>query len=109
MKGHVDFFAQIMPEPIKLRGERGTKISASVEIVPSTKYPFHIVGTHFETESHCTVKIETLPDKYLLRVENKMEKSGKYLDRISLDTDHAEKKQLVIRIQGDIIDPASPS
>ncbi|MFH0725296.1 MAG: DUF1573 domain-containing protein [Pseudomonadota bacterium] len=108
MKGHVDFFAQIIPEQIKLRGESGTKISASVEIVPSIKYPFHIVGTHSETESHCTVKIETLPDKYLLRIENTMEKSGKYFDRILVDTDHAEKKQLVIRVQGDIIDPAPP-
>jgi hypothetical protein len=71
--------------------------------------PFRIVGTHFETESHCTVKIETRPDKYLLRIENKMEKSGKYLDRISLDTDHPEKKQIVIRVFGDILDPASPS
>jgi hypothetical protein len=109
IKGQVDLFAQIIPGKIELKGESRNKISALVEIIPSKQYPFHIVGVHFETESHCNVKLEELADKYLLQVENKMEKSGKYFDRIFLDTDHAEKKQLVIPVRGEISDPVPAS
>ena len=106
IKGQVDKFAEIIPDPVLLTGRVGETINKGVKITPGKKYPFHIT----ESSARYGTNIKFNLDKkhlfgktsYALTVENTRNTPGRYTDYIYLTTDSEIQPKLTIKIRGNI-------
>ena len=100
----VETFATIEPRHARLFGKKGEPIHATIRIVPSEKHAFQILGpAQRETnEFRYTLSKTDEPgtDSYLLTVENKQEKPGRYFGTIVLKTDSIARPNIKITVHG---------
>ena len=75
-------------------------------ILPRDKYPFKIVETKARVGTNLNFTLETYADQdksgYVLKVENRMQKTGRFVDSIHLKTDSTIRPEIVIRVYGHI-------
>ena len=87
----VETFANITPRYVKLNGTVGQKIEATVTIVPTTKYPFKILGAKAQNGQNIEYRLDDLTSGqgagYVLTVANQKATKGGYSDVIYLKTD----------------------
>ncbi len=100
-------FVTIMPAWVRLNGHAGTKITASVKIIPEKKYPFKIISTKARRGQNITYKLEKKKnslknDEYLLLIENSKQEPGSFFDIIYLKTDSSLQPEIKITIVGNI-------
>ena len=87
-----------------LRGEAGEKITRTVSIVPSKKYPFKITGakTLKKTENISFSLKEESGKGYTLTVKNIKKTVGFYFEKIILSTTSKQKPEIGIHVSGNI-------
>lgn len=102
----VQEFAKLSPYRVWLKGKVGTEIVASSVIVPHKDYAFSILevkarkGVWFE---HSFSESERDGAKvYEIKVTNTRTKPGPYQDVLFVKTDHPERPEFKIRIEGRI-------
>lgn len=102
MTGNVAVFAHIEPKSIKLMGSPDETVRATVKIVPTETYPFHIVGEPETLKGNCRCTLEEKGDVYLLTAENLVKENKIYFDTVVLKTDHPKNPEIKIRVLGKI-------
>jgi hypothetical protein len=106
IKGQVDKFAEIIPDPVLLTGRVGETIKKAVRITPGKKYPFTITdsNTRYGANIKFSLDKKNLFGKkaYLLTVENTRNTPGRYMDFIYLTTDSQIQPRLTIKVRGNI-------
>jgi len=103
--GQVERFATVSPRTVSLRGFVGDSIRRTVRIQPSGKHPFKITGVRARNGRYIDYRLETKRNgngraEYLLQVENRRRKPGRYSDTVILDTDNKIRPQLFVRVFG---------
>ena len=91
----------IKPSPGILFRGMADQVSESVLDLTATTAPFHITGSDTNIGENINYSLETLTDgkHYRLKVSNKL-KRGTYGGFIRLDTDLAQKPDVLIRVSG---------
>ncbi len=105
--GHVLAFAKIEPKYARLVGKAGTKIQKEITITRQKAYPFTILQANVRNRANVAVTIEEFSangvDGYLLTIENRRAKAGRYADTLTLTTDSPVKSTLKIPVYGQVI------
>lgn len=108
MQGDVENFASITPTHLRLHGTIGEKIFGKVEILPSEKYPFKIIGVKAQDGKHINYHLEKDPRNnhsgYTLIVENLLEQKGRYSDTILFKTDSKIRPAFTVKVFGNILE-----
>jgi len=102
-------FAEIEPYRIWLRGQSGEAIEAEATILPSPDYPFKIrrirarkgLWIRWDLKE---ILIEGRPG-FRIRVFNTRQKPGPYQDVLFIQTDHSERPEFKVRVEGRITPP----
>ena len=102
-------FAEVEPYRIWLRGQPGEAIEAEATILPNPDYPFKIrrirarkgLWIRWELEE---IAIEGRPG-FRIKVSNTRQKPGPYQDVLFIQTDHAERPEFKVRVEGRIAPP----
>ena len=106
ISGKVEAFATISPSNVRLAGSVGESIVRRVLILSREEFPFKIVDTKARIGTNINFTLEPYKDQnrygYILVVENRMQKTGRFVDTIHLKTDSAVKPEIVIRVYGHI-------
>ena len=101
----------LKPRYVRLTGRIGDKIAVPVTIVPTPKYPFKIKEVTARTGTaikySLAVRSQEEGGGYNLLVENIRQKTGRYVDVLTLSTDSNIQPQLLVRVYGNILAPAS--
>lgn len=107
ISGKVLIFAKIAPKYARLVGKSGTDIQKTITITREKAYPFKIVQAKARSGKDITFTIEEFSkegaDGYILTIENKREKAGRYADTLTLMTDSPVKSSLRVPVYGQII------
>ncbi len=78
-----------------------------VRIVTEEKYPFKIVSARSDKGENISFKLEEVKDskrpEYILTVENTKKEKGRYSDAVYLQTDSNVKKEIKIRVFGNVL------
>ncbi len=78
-----------------------------VRIVAEEKYPFKIVSAKSDKGENISFKLEEVKDskkpEYVLTVENTKKEKGRYSDTLYLQTDSKVKKEIKIRVFGNVL------
>ncbi len=109
INGRVRRFAGIEPAKAVLRGMVGTPTEVQVHITPEEDFPFRVVSSYADERLGDKIAF-TLQEKgnhYILTVKNQMKMPGRYWGVIHLKTDHPEKRDLLIRVMGDMAESKS--
>lgn len=103
---HVQEFAKLSPYRVWLKGAVGSEITATCVVVPNEAYGFSIEevrarkGVWFE---HSVVETQRDGVKaYEIKIVNTRTKPGPYQDVLFVKTDHPDRPELKIRIEGRI-------
>ncbi len=100
--GQVEKFAEIRPERVSLSGPSGRPLSSEVEIIPRKDHPFSILKV--KARSGEFIKYETNEktvdgqNRYVIRVENKRQEAGRYVDTLLLQTDSTVRPTIPIHV-----------
>ena len=104
ISGRVDKFVTVSPKEIKLHGQAGNPIKASVQIVPEKKYAFRILEARAKYGKHIDFKVQEKKGSqngaYVLMVENKKTAEGRYWDTVYLKTDSTIQPQINVNVFG---------
>lgn len=102
ISGKVEKFASIEPGRVVLRGYPGEKVTTTLAITPTEKYPFRILKSYANKslEEKIDFDLEQKPDRYYLTVKNKFPGKGNYRGSIYLKTDSKIKPEIRIRVYG---------
>lgn len=104
--GPVVQFAHIEPRHIVLRGRKNETVQAEATITPNPKYPFRISST--EVDNQLAEKIDAHLEQregiYHIIVSNRKSERGDYRGTIMLKTDNAVRPELVLFVQGHILE-----
>lgn len=106
MVGKVEKFAEIQPERVRLIGRAGQPLVSEVVIVPRDEYPFSI--KEISVKDGTFVKYDLIERQgegkgkagWVIRVENKREQKGRYLDTLFLTTNSEIRPTIPIYISG---------
>jgi hypothetical protein len=106
ISGPVKLFANIQPKRVRLGGQAGQELKATVRITPAKEYPFRITDAKAGSGENILYQLTEEPTSggvtYLLAIENLKTEPGRYADTIFLKTDHALKPELKINVFGNI-------
>jgi len=109
--GKVEKFVDLKPRYVRLTGRIGDKISVPVTIVPTSKYPFKIKDVKARTGKAIKYSLSERSQAegggYNLLVENTRTEKGRYVDVLTLSTDSDIQPQLLVRVYGNIMAPAT--
>jgi len=99
--GPVEKIVDIYPESVHLDGNPGDTLEAVVNITPSEKYQFSILG--METRGNSRIKarlIESKGDKksWQVKIKSKSNTVGDLYDVLTLKTDSQYKPTITIRV-----------
>jgi hypothetical protein len=116
ISGKVLHFAKIAPRYARLVGKSGTDIQKTITITREKAYPFKIIQAKARSGKDIAFTIEAFSkegaDGYILTIENKRERAGRYADTLTLMTDSPVKSSLRVPVYGQIIgaepQPAPP-
>jgi hypothetical protein len=93
---------------VKLEGAVGKQIQSTITIAANEKYPFKIIGTRAKVGKNIRYELKQLKHsggkRYLLYVENLKKQTGRYYDMIYLKTNIKPLPEIIIRVQGNIVD-----
>lgn len=107
ISGKVLNFAKIEPKYARLVGKSGTDIQKKITITREKAYPFKIVQAKARSGKDIGFTIEEFSkegaDGYILTIENKREKAGRYADTLTLMTDSPVKSSLRVPVYGQIV------
>ncbi len=99
-------FASLSPYRVWLKGSSAREIVATCVVVPSVAYPFSITGIKARKGvwfSHSYGEVERDDRKaYEITIKNTRKKAGSYQDVLFVQTDHPERPEFKIRIEGRI-------
>lgn len=103
---HVREFASVSPYRVWLRGGSAEEIVETCLVVPNEAYPFSIKAIRARkgiwfSYSHREV-VRQGRKAYEITIENTRTKPGPYQDVLFVQTDHPERPELKIRIEGRI-------
>jgi hypothetical protein len=101
MEGAVMAYVDVKPSANVLFRGMADQLSESVLDLVGSKLPFHITGTQSNLDQNINYTLETVADgtHYRLKVSNKAH-SGNYGGFIKLNTDLAQKPDIMIRVTG---------
>lgn len=102
MTGQVERFVTVQPKRVKLWGELGQEIKATVRIIPKEKYPFKIIESHSRTKKNIQFDLEEEGSGYLLTIENIKKDKGRYYETVLLKTDSKIRPEIKIGVSGNI-------
>lgn len=104
--GHVEKFAAIEPERVRLIGKIGEPVMTAVKIVPRDDHPFRIENVQAMIGKYIDLRLEEQKSgkrsTYVLMVGNTKNDPGQYNDRIILKTGSAICPELQISVYGRI-------
>ncbi len=104
--GKVDQVVTINPKSVYLQGNPGDTLETMVEITPSQKYQFSILG--LEQKNNTNIKASLIApegDKksWRIRVKAESDKAGQSSDLLILKTDSKYRPSLAIRVYAKFI------
>lgn len=102
ISGQVNRFVTVEPENLNLKGIAGQKIQGAVNIIPDTRYPFHILESSANKGKNIRFALEKKEKGYVLTAENLLETAGRYFDKITLKTDNPAMPQIAVSVYGNI-------
>ena len=99
--GPVEKVVDISPETVHLSGVPGDTLEAVVNITPSEKYPFSILG--MKTRGNAGIKPELVAPAenkktWQIRIQCSSDKIQNLYDVLTLKTDSRYKPKLIIRV-----------
>jgi hypothetical protein len=99
--GKVDQVVTINPKRVYLQGNQGDTLETMVEITPSQKYQFSILG--LELKKNTDIKASLIAPKgdeksWKIRVKAGSDKAGQIYDLLTLKTDSKYKPSIAIRV-----------
>ncbi len=105
VSGKVKAFVTVLPPYVRLMGNQGETLQASIKIVPQPEYPLTIKSVRSTQGEHFTHTLKPLgehPERegYELTVSNTMREPGSYRDFIQIETDLAVKPMIRIPVSG---------
>ncbi len=104
--GAVESVVTIKPKSVYLQGNQGDTLETMVEITPSQKYQFSILG--LKQKNNTDIKASLIApegDKksWKISIKAKSEEAGQLYDLLTLKTDSKYKPSLVIRVNAKFI------
>ncbi len=106
IEGPVKKFVTITPGRVRLSGEVGKEIKATVSIIPEKDYPFKILEVKPLKKENIKVNFEQIKKKdrteYLLTIINLKDMKVRYFDSIIVKTDSKDRPELKISVYGNI-------
>jgi len=107
MSGLVRELARIEPKLISLEGKAATAVTAQVKIFPVAVPDFNITDTTAKDGKHIDFSLEKQKDGakpvFLLTVRNKKESPDRFFDTIIMTTDTTPKREIRVRVFGNIL------
>jgi hypothetical protein len=104
ISGRVEKFVTVSPKEVRLYGEAGNPIKATVEIIPEKKYAFRILEARAKYGKDIEFKVQekkgSQTGAYVLMVENKKTAKGRYWDTVYLKTDSKIQPQINVNVFG---------
>jgi hypothetical protein len=105
--GQVEKFATVKPSYLRLVGTVGQPIARTVMIIPQKKYPFKIIDAKAKKGDNIRIEVDET-DKpegkiYTVTVNNLKKEKGRYFDEVSIKTDSTKKKEIKIKVYGNIL------
>ena len=102
-------FAEIEPYRIWLQGQSGESIEAETTILPNPDYPFEIRSIRARKGLWISWNLEEVVIDgrrgFRIRVSNTRRKPGPYQDVLFIQTDHPERPEFKLRVEGRIAPP----
>ena len=99
-------FARLSPYRVWLEGAPGSEIVAECLVVPNEAYPFEITGIKARRGSwftHTLDEVEHAGRKaWRITLRNTRTKPGPYQDVLFIQTNHPERPELKVRVEGRI-------
>jgi hypothetical protein len=100
----VDRLYELSPRAVRLVGPVGSKISQTLKLTTTEKYPLHLVSIRAfrGTYIHCSLK-KIAGGKvavYDINVENTRTEPGRYIDTLYVKTDNKSKPEIDIPVYG---------
>ncbi|PIE71754.1 MAG: hypothetical protein CSA22_01130 [Deltaproteobacteria bacterium] len=109
--GRVETFATIAPKRVRLNGVLGEKVTTTVRISPRKEYPFTIKNIKALKGGNFTWTLDETDEKgqpvYTLSLEATGKKTGRFFDTLLIATDSSVKKELQLRVFGNIYEAAA--
>jgi hypothetical protein len=89
---------------LALRGLKGQVPKEKLEIINNHRQPFKVTGVDNDLPDHVQWRLEEIKPSYsyVLEVENISKKAGEFRGHLIVRTDHPQKPELVIIVNGDI-------
>lgn len=104
----VEKFVTISQFTIDLKGTKKDKLTGTTLISPIDKYPFKITGLKPKKGYFFDYSYKPLAKgkktEYLITVKNKINKPVIYRDVLFIGTDHPDRPELKIRVNGNVTD-----
>lgn len=104
---NVEKVVTVSPDSVILNGSADQPLKNVVKIVAEEKYPFKIISARSDKGENIRFKLEEVKNsnnhEYLLTVENMRKEKGRYADAVYLETDSNVKKEIKIRVFGNIL------
>lgn len=103
ISGRVKKFVRITPKRIKISGSLKDTLKSEAKIIPLDEFPFKIKGISAREDLNITYGLRTLENgEYLLTVENRAIKPGRYFDTVTLETDSKVRPGIDVLVYGNI-------
>jgi hypothetical protein len=104
IRGVVNPFVRMEPGILRFQGMQGSPVEARLRLTPDPAYPFTVTGIRAEKgeDFHFTLTFDDTQGAYLLIGENIRKEPGRYLDTLVLDIESPVRKEIRIRVLGDI-------
>lgn len=107
LAGHVEKFADIQPERVRLTGRLNEKTSAAVRIVPRPEHPFKITQVQAMRGEHIRVASTPLAAEgkpyYELTITSIRQEPGRIVDVVTIETDSSVRPQIQVQVFGEIL------
>lgn len=99
--GPVDKVVTIKPKSVYLQGNQGDTLETMIEITPSQKYQFSILG--LKQKKNTDIKASLIAPEgdeksWQIRVKAESDKAGQIYDLLTLKTDSKYRPSLTIRV-----------
>ncbi|TYT74031.1 hypothetical protein FIM25_12140 [Desulfobotulus mexicanus] len=95
------------PSVIRLHGASGDTIEQKLILKPDPEYPFAVTGIRATRGGDFDFSISALDTEYgyLVSTSNTKKEAGRYYDTLILDIESSIRKDIRIRVLGDIRPP----
>jgi len=109
--GKVDQVVTIKPKSVYLQGNQGDTLETMIEITPSQKYQFSILG--LEQKKNTDIKASLIAPEgdeksWQIRVKAESDKAGQIYDLLTLKTDSKYRPSLAIRVYAQFAEKKEP-